>query len=457
MKKKVLSINKQIALSFFLVIFVGSLLLSLPIANIPGSQAKYIDNLFISVSAVCVTGLFTEPIFSSYTLFGQIVIMIMIQIGGLGLMTIISSIMLRVGLRLKYSDTLAVSEALNKEGINGFRGFILSILKYTFIIEAVGAIIFMIVLIPKFGFLKGMFNSVFLSISAFCNAGFDNWNASSLQSFAFNPIINFTTTSLIILGGIGFAVWFDVTKNIKSLVKNGTFSLRKLFRKLKVHSRLALTVTFFIISTGTILGLLIEGTNPNTWGSLSLWDKFMHSYFQTVTMRTAGFATVDYTQLTPASNFIYILTMLFGGSPGGTAGGIKTTTMSLVLMLVVTEFRGRNNVNIFKHTVSTESLKKATIVFVSFMIAMVLGVVMILIFDPQVPLLANLFEVVSALCTVGVSMNLTPTLSTGSVITLMILMFSGRIGPMTLLLSFTKQHETRHKDNQYSNANILIG
>ncbi|HHX52258.1 MAG TPA: potassium transporter [Erysipelothrix sp.] len=455
--KKGLSINKQIALSFFLAIFIGSVLLSLPMSQLASSKANYIDHLFISVSAVCVTGLFTQPIFSTYTLFGQIVLLFMIQIGGLGLMTIISSIMLRAGLKLKYSDTMAVSEALNKEGKAGFKGFILSILKYTFIFEAIGALIFMVVLIPEFGLGKGIFNSIFLSISAFCNAGFDNYNASSLQSFAFNPIINFTVTSLIILGGIGFGVWFDIKQNATSLIKKGSYSLVKLFKKLKVHSRLVLTVSFFVIVVGTVLGIMIEGTNPETWGSMSFWDKFMHSYFQTVTMRTAGFATVDYTQLKPVSNFIYIVTMLIGGSPGGTAGGIKTTTMTLVFMLVYVEFRGGRNVNIFKHTVSTEALRKATIVFVSFMAALVLGVLMLLIFDPHVPLLSSLFEVVSALNTVGVTMNLTPTLSLGSLITLMVLMFTGRIGPMTMLLSFTKQHESHHTDNQYSSASILIG
>lgn len=457
MKKKRLSINKQIALSFFLVIFVGSLLLSLTFAQLPTSQAKYIDHLFISVSSVCVTGLFTQPIFTSYSLFGQIVILLMIQIGGLGLMTIVSSIMLRAGLRIKYSDTVAVSEALNKEGISGFRGFIQSILKYTFILEGIGALVFMIVMIPEFGIGRGIFNSIFLAVSAFCNAGFDTWGANSLQTYAFNPLMNIAVTALIILGGIGFAVWFDVTKNIKSLIKSKMFSPSRLFKKLKVHSRLALSVTFFVIVIGTILGLILEGTNPNTWGSYSLWDKFMHSFFHTVTMRTAGFATVDFTTLSASTNFIYILTMLIGGSPGGTAGGIKTTTMALVFMLVFVEFRGKRNVNIFKHTISTEALRKATIVFVSFMLMMVFGVIMLLIFDPQIPLLYSLFEVVSALCTVGVSMNLTPTLSLGSIITLMILMFTGRIGPMTLLLSFTKQSEGKHVDNQYSSASILIG
>lgn len=456
MKKKKLSIAQQIALSFFGVILVGSILLTLPFAQTSTSTASYIDNLFISVSAVCVTGLFTHSIASSYNTFGQTVIMIMIQIGGLGLMTIISYFLLSTGKKMSFSDTVVASEALNKDGIHGFRQFIRSILKYTFVIELIGALIFMTVLIPRFGLGKGIFNSIFLAVSAFCNAGFDTWSHNSLLEYVHHPVINYTIAALIIIGGIGFAVWFDLTRNASSLIKNKTFTLKKFVKKLKVHTKLAISITLIVIGVGTLLGIIIEYNNPTSIGNFSFGDKFMAAFFQTVTMRTAGFATLDYTLMKPISVLIYSITMFIGGSPGGTAGGIKTTTMSLVLLMVVAEYRNRKNINIFHHTVNPEMIRKALIVFVSFLIAAILGISAILIFDPHVSLLAILFEVASALNTVGVSMNLTPILSRGSHIVLMLLMFGGRIGPMTLLLSLTKT-EQRHVENTYSEAKILIG
>ncbi len=453
---KKLSITKQIAISFLGVILIGSLLLSLPFAQSSSSQAHYLDHLFISVSAVCVTGLFTQPIFSTYNLFGQIIILLMIQIGGLGLMTIISFFLLGSGKKMRFSSTLALSEALNKEEIFNLKLFVVSIVKYSFIIELVGFILISFVLVPHFGLTQGLFNSLFLSISAFCNAGFDNFNSSSLLSFVHQPLLNFVIPGLIILGGIGFAVWFDLTQNMFSLIKTSSLTLRNFIRKLKVHTKLAISVSLVVILFGTLLGLVLEYNNPNTIGQFRFIDKVMASYFQTVTMRTAGFATIDYTLTRPVSNLIYMVTMFIGGSPGGTAGGIKTTTVAIVLFMIVAEFKNRKQVNIFKHSVSSDILRKATIVFVLFLSSFLLGSILLLIFDPEVSVLAAFFEVTSAINTVGVSMNLTPSLSRLSQLVLMILMFGGRIGPMTLLLSLTKEsHKTI--ENKYTEAKILIG
>lgn len=451
-----LSITKQIAISFLGVILVGSLLLNLPFAQIAQSQASYLDHLFISVSAVCVTGLFTQPIFSTYNLFGQIVILLMIQIGGLGLMTIISFFLLGAGRKMRFRSRMALSEALNKDGITNLKSFVFSIIKYTFIIELVGFILISFVLVPHFGLYQGLFNSLFLSISAFCNAGFDNWNSSSLLSFVHQPLLNIVVPALIILGGIGFAVWFDLTQNLFSGIKTISFNLRIYIRKLKVHTKLAICVSVIVIVLGTFIGLLLEFNNPNTIGNFSFFDKLMTSYFQTVTMRTAGFASIDYTLTRPVSNLIYMVTMFIGGSPGGTAGGIKTTTVAIVILMIVAEFKNKQQVNVFKHSVSWDILRKASIVFVLFLSAFLIGSILILIFDPQVSVLAAFFEVTSAINTVGVSMNLTPTLSRLSQLVLMILMFGGRIGPMTLLLSLTKNpHKTI--ENKYAEAKILIG
>ena len=455
MKKRRLSVAQEIALSFALVIFTGSLLLTLPISQATTSNATYFDNLFTSVSMVCVTGLFIEPVYKSYTTFGQIICIILMQIGGLGLMTLIASLFMGIGKNMRFADKQAVKEALNKADMRELKPFLINIVKYTLIIEGIGFLLLTTVFVPQFGVTRGLFNSLFVTVSAFCNAGFDNFGAISLQSYVHNPIINFTVSSLIILGGIGFAVWFDVTKNTQSLIKSKHFSVKKLFKKLKPHTKFALTVTAIVITSGTLIGMILEYRNMNSIGGFSLFDKFMTSYFQTVTMRTAGFATVDYTLMRPISNYIFVFTMLIGGSPGGAAGGVKTTTFALVVLLVYSQYKSRENINVFNHTVSNGTMKNALVIMMTFLLVLFGSTGLLMIFEPHVQLLPLLFEAVSALCTVGVSMNLTPSLSQASHIVIMLLMFMGRIGPMTMLLSFGKP--THEREITYTDANVLIG
>lgn len=455
MKKKRLSIAQEIALSFALVIFIGSLLLTLPISQSATSNATYFDNLFTSVSMVCVTGLFIEPVYQSYSTFGQVICIVLMQIGGLGLMTLIASLFIGIGKNIRFSDKQAIKEALNKSDMKEFKPFLLNIVKYTMIIEFVGFLLLTTVFVPDFGLQRGVFNSVFVAVSAFCNAGFDNFGAISLQSYVHNPIVNFTVAALIILGGIGFAVWFDVTHNTQTLIKGKHFSVKKLFKKLKPHTKFALTVTAIVISSGTLIGLILEYGNMDSIGHFSLFDKFMTSFFQTVTMRTAGFATVDYTMMRPISNYIFVFTMLIGGSPGGAAGGVKTTTFALVVLLIYSQYKSKENINVFNHTVSNGTMKNALVIMMTFLLVLFGATGLLMIFEPNVELLPLLFETVSALCTVGVSMNLTPTLSQASHVVIMLLMFMGRIGPMTMLLSFRKPQ--KEKEITYTDANILIG
>lgn len=455
MKKKKLSIAQEIALSFALVIFTGSLLLTLPISQAATSNATYFDNLFSSVSMVCVTGLFIEPVYLSYSTFGQVICIVLMQIGGLGLMTLIASLFIGIGKNIRFSDKQAIKEALNKSDMKELKPFLLNIVKYTMIIEFVGFLLLTTVFVPEFGFTRGVFNSVFVAVSAFCNAGFDNFGAISLQSYVHNPVVNFTVASLIILGGIGFAVWFDVTNNTKSLIKGKHFSLKKLFKKLRPHTKFALTVTAIVISSGTLIGLILEYGNMNSIGNFSFLDKVMTSFFQTVTMRTAGFATVDYTTMRPISNYIYVFTMLIGGSPGGAAGGVKTTTFALVVLLIYSQYKSKENINVFNHTVSNGTIKNVLVIMMTFLLVLFGATGLLMVFEPNITLLPLLFEAVSALCTVGVSMNLTPTLSQASHVVIMLLMFMGRIGPMTMLLSFRKPQ--KEKEITYTDANILIG
>ncbi|WP_051910428.1 TrkH family potassium uptake protein [Carnobacterium pleistocenium] len=446
----------KIAVSFISVIVIGSLLLSLPISNLEISETTYFDNLFTAVSMVCVTGLFTLPVATSYTVFGQIICIILMQIGGLGLMTILATLIMRMGKKMHYSSTIAVREALNRSELGDFKMYLVSILKYTFIIEGTGMFLLAFRFVPEFGFASGLFVALFLAVSAFCNAGFDNIGAYSLQEYVHDPLVNLVITSLIILGGIGFSVWFDVTHNVQSILKNKfRKGWKQSYRMLKIHTRLAINMTVILIVVGTLVFLIVEWNNPNSIGNFTFGEKLLASFFQTVTMRTAGFATLDYELVEPFSLLFFIGTMFIGGSPGGAAGGIKTTTFALIALLIVSEIKGQKHVNYARHTIPFETIRRAIVIVVTFTCFLLAGVGALMLVEDQ-PFINLLFEAVSALGTVGVSMNLTPELSHISQVVLMMLMFIGRIGPITILLSLSRKSR-KTADQLYAKTTILIG
>lgn len=446
----------KIVVSFAMVIFVGSLLLSLPISNLETSETTYFDNLFTAVSMVCVTGLFTLPVATSFTVFGQIVCIILMQIGGLGLMTILATFIVRLGKKISYSDTIAVKEALNKDELSNFNNYLGSILKYTFIIEGTGMLLLSFRFVPEFGWGKGLFTSLFLAVSGFCNAGFDNIGALSLQKYVHDPLVNLVIMALIILGGIGFSVWFDVTHNIHSIVKTKVRSgWKRSYRLLKTHTRLAINMTVGLIVIGTFMFLLVEWNNPDSIGTYSVGEKVLAAMFQTVTMRTAGFATLDYEAVEQFSLLFFIFTMFIGGSPGGAAGGIKTTTFALIFLLIINEIRGQKNINYANHSIPIEIVRRAIVVVATFFAFLMLGVSILMLVENQ-PFIYLLFEAVSALATVGVSVNLTPELSPISHVVLMCLMFVGRIGPITILLGLNRNNK-KTKDKLFAKTTILIG
>lgn len=447
----------KIAVSFAAAIFVGSLLLSLPISHLPTSQATYFDNLFLAVSAVCVTGLFTESIYDSYTIFGQVVIMLLIQTGGLGIMTLIASAVSTLGRRMNLRDRLAVQEGINQGDAHSLRTYLKGIIKYTAIIELIGFTLLSFRFVPLFGWQKGLYNSLFMTISGFNNAGFDLFGNASLVAFIEDPIVNLVLIGLIVIGGIGFSVWFDVTKKTGNfLKKSGKRNWTIYWRSLSLHTRLAVLVTLTIITMGTVLFLAVEYNNPGTIGNLPFGNKLMASVFQTITMRTAGFATIDFTQARPFSLFSFIITMFIGGSPGGTAGGLKTTTFAMVILMVYNELKGQKQVNFLRHTIPVQVIRNAFVVFTLFLATLAAGTSILSLLNPEVDFIFILFETVSALATVGVSANLTPTLEWPSHVVIMVLMFAGRIGPITLVDSMIRQ-DKKVKDITYSRGNILIG
>ncbi|MDE1549346.1 TrkH family potassium uptake protein [Jeotgalibaca caeni] len=450
--------SQKIAFSFAFVIFTGSILLTLPISQLPTSEATYLDNLFSAVSMVCVTGLFTESIADSYTLFGQVVSMILIQIGGLGLMTLIASLVTQFSKnKIGFKNKLAVQEVINRGDARNFRSYIATIIKYTFVIEGIGMLLLSFYFVPELGWAMGLFTSLFLSISAFCNAGFDIMGNLSLIEYVHNPLINLVICALIILGGIGFSVWFDISNTFgfnRKMSQRLPFLTR--IRLLTIHTRLAIAVTLFLLISGTIVFMIAEYTNEQSIGTFTFGEKLLASFFHTVTMRTAGFATLDYTTITPFSMFFSVITMFIGGSPGGTAGGLKTTTMAIIVLMIYNEARGQGNINVFYHTIPQRVVRQALIIFIALLTTLAIGTSLLLLLNPDMNPLFLLFEAVSALATVGVSANITPQLAATSQIVIMFLMFAGRIGPATLVDSIIRKNRAV-KDIEYSKGTLIIG
>ena len=439
--------TQRIVLSFAGVILVGSILLTLPISQLPTSEARYWDNLFTTVSMVCVTGLFTQPVASSYTAFGQIICILLMQIGGLSLLSFVGLIALQARKKLSFVNLATLQESFSRTDTKNFQGFIFSVFRFTFAIEGLGALLLAFHFVPKFGWAKGLFTSVFLAVSAFCNAGFDNMGAISLVDYVKDPYINLIIASLIIMGGLGFSVWFDF---------QGRLDRKQTGRKLSFHTKIVLGLTATILTVGTLLSLITEYNNPATIGQFSFGHKLLASFFQTVTMRTAGFATIDYTQARPISLLIYTFQMMLGGAPGGTAGGIKITTFLVLLAYARSEIMGLPHTNFKRRTIDSLTTRKAIAVFFVFLSTFLLGLFLITVTDADKPLLFLIFEVMSALATVGVSANLTPTLTQAGQLIIMALMFFGRIGPMSILVSLSLKKPPKSATVQYAKSSLIV-
>ncbi len=427
-----LSTTQMIMLSFLVAIFAGSLLLSLPISSANGESVPYIDALFTATTATCVTGLVTLPTVSTWSVFGQIVILVLIQVGGLGIITIMSGIMISLHKKMGLADRMLIQDAFNLNTLSGLIRFIKKVLLGTFIVEGIGALLYMTVFVPDFG-AKGIWISVFNSISAFCNAGIDIIAADSLCSYATNPVINFVTASLIILGGIGYIVWWDV-------IRVGKMKTKRKFSHLTLHSKIALSSTIIFILAGAVLTFIFEYSNPLTIKDFSLFDKIQASFFQSVTTRTAGFATIPQENLTNASSLVSLILMFIGGSPVGTAGGIKTVTITVIFASALSAVRNRQDVSLFGRNIKKEAVSKATAVMcMSFIIMFTSSLLLSAVSDAS--LLDILYETVSATATVGLTRNLTSSLNLAGKIVIIVTMYLGRVGPISLAIAFGRKKE----------------
>lgn len=438
MKRIRFTTTQIILLSFFLVILIGSVLLALPISSTNGIAVPYIDALFTATTSTCVTGLVTLPTSSTWSVFGQIVILILIQVGGLGVITIMTGLMLLLNRKLGISDRLLIQEAFNLNTMSGLVKFVKNVLFGTLIIEGIGAVLYMLVFVPEFD-AKGIWISVFNSVSAFCNAGIDIIADNSLCNYAANPLINIVTSALVILGGLGYIVWWDVLRVVKSRSPQN----RKIFRHLTLHSKIAITVTAGLILAGAILIFILEYANPLTIGEMDLFDKIQVSFFQSVTTRTAGFASVPQENLTNASAAVSVILMLIGGSPVGTAGGMKTVTITVLICAAFATIRNKNSATLFDRRISDDSVKKAVAVVVMFLTICASSTVLILA-TSNASAIDAVYETVSATATVGLSRNFTATLNAFGKLIIIVTMYFGRVGPISLAVALGRKNESQN-------------
>lgn len=453
-RKKMIRPTRQIALSFLGVIFIGSLLLSLPIAN-KGQPTHYINHLFVATSATCVTGLVPYPTVSQYSLFGQIVIIVLIQIGGLGFLTFLTLIYITAKKRLSFTSKLVMQEALNINTLNNLPRFLRNVVSYTFIFETIGAIILSTQFIGDYGLLKGIYMGIFHSVSAFCNAGFDIIGDSSLVPYSANIVVNLTICSLIILGGLGFCVWFDVGNKVKEGYELKK-SLKGILKSLELHSKIVLTMTLTLLLSGTIFFFVFEYQNPKTIGNMSLPNQILVSFFQSTTLRTAGFATIDCSNLMLVTKALMCIYMFIGGSPAGTAGGVKTVSLAIIIAVMHSVFKGEDHVNIFKRRIENDLLKRTISIFMISLGLVFLGILILCITENH-DFIDLCFEVFSAFATVGLTAGFTPGLSFVGKIVIITLMYIGRIGPITMVLSFMRKSQKNNGKMIFPKGEIIIG
>lgn len=433
--RKLFSTTQVMMFSFLCAILIGSLLLSLPISTKSGVAVPYIDALFTATTATCVTGLVTLPTVTTWSVFGQVVILLLIQIGGLGIITVMAGLMSALHKKMSIRDHQLIQDAFNLNSLSGLATFVRQVIIGTLIVEAIGALLSMIVFVPEFG-LKGIWISVFHSVSAFCNAGIDIIAENSLCNYATHPLLNAVTSVLIVLGGLGYIVWWDLLRVLKEV----KVLKWKCLSKLTLHSKIVLSATAILIFGGAILIFLLEHRNPLTIGNASLFDKIQISLFQSITTRTAGFASVPQESLTNATSIVCLLLMFIGGSPIGTAGGVKTATIAVLFATGFAMIRNKNEILLFQRKLSFQTVRKAVAVTgMSFAILFVSTVALSAVTNANA--LDIIYETVSATATVGLTRNLTPTVNFLGKIILIFTMYFGRIGPISLAVAFASKKE----------------
>lgn len=429
-----------LAIGMALIILLGGILLNLPVSSQDGESVGFVNAIFTATSALCVTGLTVVNTANHFTLFGKIVIIILIQIGGLGFMTMATIVSLILGKRITLTERLILKEQHNQETLTGLVKLTKNIIYFTLTVEFIGGLILSTRFIPTYGLVKGFWFGIFHSISSFCNAGFDIIG-DSLADYSSDSVVMLTVAFLIIIGGLGYSVARDWYKE-------------KSFKRLSLHSKVVTIITFILLIAGTFVIMGIEYNNIDTIGNMGMKDKLVNSFFQSTTSRTAGYYSVDIGSLYEPAAFFLIILMFIGGSPGSTAGGIKTTTIGVIVFSTLSTIRGERDVVLFKKRVSSEIIKKAlAIIFISLTLIVVVSFILTLTED--VGFLDLLFETTSAFTTVGLSRGITPDLSNVGKVILSVGMYIGRVGPLTMAYAFGRKNQS--SAIRYSEGYIMVG
>lgn len=443
------------AVGFLSIILSGGVLLYLPVSNT--RPIAFVDALFTSVSSVCVTGLVTITPASQFTLFGKMILLLLIQMGGLGVIACAALFFFLLRRKISVRERVVLEDTYGTGQLGGIVRMVRKVIMGTLFVEGCGAILYAFQFVPEYGLLRGIWYSVFHAVSAFCNAGIDILGENSLAGYAANPVINLTTVLLIIVSGIGFSVWFDIIDNVRRLLHREVPG-RWWFTRLKLHSKLAIIMTLVLIISGTVFIFFSEFHNPDTIGNMSMRQKAVASLFQSVTTRTAGFYTVSQGALHEESKLFCAILMFIGGSPGGTAGGVKTTTFAMLFLACLTFVRGGSDTECMGRRISVANFRTGfCVVMVSFT-AFIIGTLAILFIEPDSVSLVNvIYETASAVGTVGLTADLTPHLERASQVVLMVMMYIGRLGPLTLVLTFAGKTHPRDKIRSLPKEQIMVG
>ena len=449
--KKKISPPAKVVFGFVILLLIGTFLLCLPISSKNGNGLSFVDSLFTSASAVSVTGLTVVDTAMHFSIFGQIVILFLIQMGGLGFITLTALVFLLLGKKISYEKRLTIQESLNQESVQGIVKLVKNIIFLVFSIELLGFLFLMPSMIKLFGVAQGIFKALFTTISAFCNAGFDVFGANilgeslSLSNFAESILVLLPTAFLIVLGGVGYKVLFDFAKPFKR-------------RSMAFHSKIVLSLTFIFILLGTIAFSIFEWNNVKTIGNMPTLYKILNSAFQSITTRTAGFNSISIQNLTPASIVLTTIFMFVGAGPASTAGGIKLTTLFVLMLFIFKRTNKSGDILFCKRTINSKTIYKCIKIFFVAVFLILVSTLLICIFENgECSPLECFFECVSAISTTGLSLGITSNLCALSKIILVLLMFVGRVGAVTLSIVLFNNAQTIKNDILYRDSKIMVG
>ena len=443
---RALSPTKIIAVTFLILILTGAFLLTLPAATRDGQGCDFLRALFTATSATCVTGLTPFDTYTQWSGFGQGVLLCLIEVGGLGFMSMATLFVFLLRKRIGLKQRMVMAQALSLNDMEGVVRLQRTVIFGSLSVEALGAAILAAYFTPRFGFWKALWLGVFHSVSAFCNAGFDVFGflepGASLMTFQNDPLVLLTLGALVVIGGLGFLVWEELAE-------------RKPFGRMSVYTRLVLSTTAALLLAGWVLTCLLEWNNPDTLGNMPVWEKLLNGFFQSVTLRTAGFAAVDQGKLTEGGKAVSMVIMLIGGSSGSTAGGLKTVTFVVLVLFIWARLRGRSTVCAFRRTIPASQVLDAMTIAMAMLILAMFGAVFICATSP-VGFTNALFEAISALATVGLTADTTLRLSVPAQYLIILYMYFGRVGILTISLGFLAGDRAAERF-RYAQTSLLIG